>query len=175
MVTFYAGQKVTAAQLESLVDYTTRIEKSASEDVTSSTTYQDDNEFVFPGLLSGSTYEVWGTLIYVGGAGDIKFQWTWPSGGSGYFSWGAYGLHDQWVDSATNRDFQAFAGGKNSASPTDQFWYGAVGASNRPVRFDGRMVLGASGTLTLQWAQLSSSGTATTLSAGSWVAVKKLS
>jgi hypothetical protein len=175
MVTFYAGQKVTAAQLEALVDYTTRIEKAADETVSASTTMQDDNEIVFTGLTSGSTYELTGTLIYTGATtGGIKCQWTWPSGGGGYFSYGASSLYETWADSAGNRDFECYGGSKNTASPSDVVSGGATTPTPRAMQWHGRLVLAASGTLTLQWAQFFASGS-TIVKAGTWFSLKKVS
>ena len=173
MVTFYAGQKVTAAQLETLVDYTTRIEKSADETVSASTTQQDDNDFTWPGLVAG-TYELTGTLVIVSSVanGGIRFQWTWPTGSSGYFSYGLDGIHDAFVDTATNRDYNSWAGSKNTASPSDLAWLGA-NTTVRCARWSARMVNNVAGTLTLQWAQLNASGT-TTIKAGSWMSLKKV-
>lgn len=175
MVTFYAGQRVTAAQLEALVDYTTRIDKVADETVSASTTFQDDDEIVFTGLLAGSTYELTGTAIYSGTTGGgLKIQWSWPAGSSGYFSYGAQGIHDAWADGGpTQRDVQCLAGSKNISSPSDYTWWGSSTPQCRSIQWHARMVLGVSGTLTMQWAQFTASGS-TVMKKGTWFALKKL-
>lgn len=173
---FYAGQKVTATQMQSLARDITTVEKSADESVTSSTTYQDDDEITFPNLSAG-TYWLNGSLFYTGSqSGDIHMHWTWPAGGGGYFSWTAVGLHDTWTDSVGGgRDAQIQAGCHNLSSPTDEAWFGVGTLFSRPVIWTGRLVLAVAGTLTLQWAQYTSNGTATTVQAGSYFTLEKIS
>jgi hypothetical protein len=129
--------------------------KEADETVTTSTTLQDDNELLF----AVDVNEVWqfeGVLfIDAPAAADWKMTFTGPTGAVG--SWGAQYA----VTSSGDAD-----GGSGALGTSVDF----LSASNgNYVRFWGGIHNGANaGNLTLQWAQVASSGT-TTVYAGSYI------
>lgn len=129
---------------------TADVYKPVDESVTSSTTLQDDNHLFFT-VPAGTQMRFDGFLNIDGGAGDFKYTFT-----------GTGTVTGAWTTSAGNA---ALALGVTAPFTPVPVTRGAVGTVNG----------GASGgTLKLQWAQNSSSGTATTLKAGSWLSAQRL-
>lgn len=136
------------------------VRKTADESVTSSTTLQNDDHLLF--AIGAS--EVWKARIVLRYSaatdGDLKVDITAPSGATGWFA--GMGLHALVTDTFGNlssRSFTVFGAGG--------FQFGGSG--------EGALVLMElyvvnstnAGNVQLQWAQGTSSGTATTLTAGS--------
>ena len=78
--TFVDDESLTASNVNKYWIQQAHIIKSADETVTSSTTFQNDDELLVP-LLANTQYWLEFMLIYDGiQAADIKIQWTYPSG-----------------------------------------------------------------------------------------------
>jgi hypothetical protein len=135
--------------------------KSATESVTSSTTLQDDNDFSFA-LTPG----IWRIEVYLhctgaaAGAGDIKTAWT-NTGTMTNLARTLLGAGiGQTSVTAQNVRYQGLTGLSTNA----QF---GLTAQTAVVKEELLIDVSSSGTLTLQWAQQTSSGTATSVLAGS--------
>lgn len=129
------------------------VRKTSDESVTSSTTVQDDNELSMT-LNANTNYWVDGHLITDGAVGgDVKLQFVVPSG---TIRWLANGPVVSATGTVTdvNRNFQV------GSSPVT---LGTIASgTNSVILIFGIVRVGASGgTFKLQWAQGSSSGTAT--------------
>lgn len=142
--------------------------KASDETVTSSTTVQGDNELTMS-LAGSSTYFVEFNLMFSAlAAGDIKTQWAVPSGASGTRTCIGPG------STATVRD--NISGRFGSHSFSTDVAYGCESASLFSGAYEYAVVTTTTaGTLTLNWAQASSSATASTMRAGSTMRVTKLS
>ena len=148
------------------------IKKAANESVTSSTTFQDDNDFSID-LDAGKTYRI-ETFLSVSGAtaGDIKVAWVLTGGvaqlSARHCRGPAVGPAD--VTATTIRD-------SVHNLTTTTISYGTDNATNSAI-FEDFLVetttANASGTLTMQWAQNGSSATSTTISASSYVVVTEV-
>lgn len=136
------------------------VRKTADESVTSSTTLQNDDHLFF----SVAANEIWAVkfvLLYTGAtAGDFKVNVTVPSGAT--YRLGIHGLQETAAGATT---FQTSTLTEGSGS----YVFGCSGASALGI-LDGTVEIGANaGTIQLQFAQGTSSGTATTLFAKSYV------
>jgi hypothetical protein len=131
-----------------------RIRKSADETVVNSTTLQNDNELLF--AIGANEAWVFEMMLYYSGntAGDLRVAWTIPSGTVGV--WTAAGVsqssnaHEiRGVGILSNLDFDI------------------------PLSSNGVLIMGSAlaaataGTIQMQWAQVTSFGTPTTIAAGS--------
>ncbi|TXI87238.1 MAG: hypothetical protein E6Q36_07870 [Chryseobacterium sp.] len=130
--------------------------KSANESVTSSTTFQNDDELSF----SIGASERWALFTFiqgnVGATPDIKFQVTAPAGATCNVT---FANQLPGIDTVlANRGCSTSSGNMGSGN-TDAYWQVAGYVSTGVT----------SGTVNLQWAQNSSSGTATTVNAGSYM------
>jgi len=154
---FTAGQKPTAEALNGIYA-PTYLTKAASESVTSSTALQDDNDLRV--ALEVGTYCIWIWLHASGAAaGDLKVAWN--NTGTMTIYRGALGPQSATSDrTATTMNVQAI-------SSTTAVTYGLDGSGTGVVREDLTVDVTVAGTLKLQWAQGTSSGTATTLSSAS--------
>lgn len=141
--------------------------KSANESVTSSTTLQDDDDLTLA-VEANTSYAGYGVLFYTGAdAADIKLAFTQPA--SSTCHWFANGAGINAISSATAVGSQEhFAVQGSTASPTATSSYGVSNGTNTGLSIHLTLVTaGTAGNLRLQWAQLVSSGTATTVYAGS--------
>ena len=122
--------------------------KEADESVTSSTTLQDDDDFVFP-LKADTKYMVMGNLrITANSAGGFKAAFSLPGGASGKFSITDSGS----LDAANN--VSATAGGGVTA----------IGTSNNvTVIFGYIKTSSTAGNAVFRWAQNASNGSPTTI------------
>lgn len=152
-----AGQRITAGLLNSMLPLT--VVKAADESVTSSTALQDDNELVLPLATAGATYDFSCYLDYEGaaiGTGDLKITWTLPAGATLRYQMPSLG-----AGGATNEQNTYVAGSVPAL--------GTKGAGNLcGATLTGTLVVAATtGNLRLQWAQNTSSVTATIVHAQS--------
>lgn len=149
-----AGMQVTAGRLTARQWNATV--KQTRETVTSSTTYQDDDELAFP-VAANAAYL--GRFVYgVDGAtgGDIKTRYSVPAGATG-FKW-CVGPQS----GATDRDDTQMVSAVHGYT-TDRP-YGTVAATSSAITVVEWLMVqtaGTSGEVRLQWAQNASSGTAT--------------
>lgn len=149
-----AGDLVRASDIPTV----TYLSKSASESVTSSTTLQDDDH-LFTTLAVG-TYWVDLVLTATGGAGDIKTAWT---------NTGTMSVIGRSVLGPTVSSADVSNGSMNSRGVTftsNQSF--ATDGTNSSAIYERLLVdVTVEGTIQLQWAQATSSGTATQLSTSS--------
>lgn len=169
-VSYPAGHKLTAAELAAIITavqgLSTTVVKTADESVTSSIVLQDDNELLFT-AAANATYEVWAFLHYIGvnAGGILKIGWAGPA--SATFDWTASGLATGAIATTGNLDASYL-----SLASTITLGGGANDVVARP---SGLLVTSAtSGTFKLQWAQGTSSATATTVKAGSFLAYRRI-
>jgi hypothetical protein len=148
------------------------VRKTADESVTSSTTMQDDNHLFFSVPANATT--TWCAVLWgVGGnaAGDLNMRWTFPANAT--LTWGQFALNNS-VASGSSGSVETQAIYQTTVSPTSNT---PVGLSTVPnvIRVEGIIRTGVTaGTVTLQWAQLGSNATASTLKADSYlVAVRE--
>ena len=134
----------------------------------SSTTLQDDDA-LFVTVLANASYEVQCFLIYDGaGASALKVAFAGPT--SATFDW--------WQDGNSGGN-SAAAGttwwGYNTISTTNST-YGATGAGSKLAARPAGLLITSStaGTFKLQWAQGSSSATATHIFTGSYMYLRRL-
>lgn len=169
--TWVVSEIVTAAlmnthvrdNLNALSDRIQQVRKSADESVTSSTVLQDDNELQFT-VVSGQSYVFQMGLLVTStvATGDIKVLVT--NTGSGTLTWGVLGLN---LAATTGTD-SAVESGRDSAIATTAVSMGAVNGTLHNL-ITGSFSATANGTVKLQWCQDTSSATATTVKAGSWL------
>ncbi|MGV1010413.1 MAG: hypothetical protein ACOYBY_17740 [Dermatophilaceae bacterium] len=146
-MTFLAGQIPTAAELNAIV--TRRfIAKAAAESVTSSTVLQDDNDLQV--ALTNGTYLIDARIVASAAeAGDLKLAWTHSGPCTGP------------AEATTDRQSTLML--RQAASETTVIPYGIDGSGTTYVGEELYVIVTAAGTLKLQWAQNTSSATATTL------------
>jgi len=158
-----AGGRLTAATLQQVAPYC--VIKGSDESVTSSATLQNDDA-LFLAVAANTSWLFDCYLDYQGGtlgSSDIKWTWAAPSGATL-----VYGL-SQLDTSGNNEASVSYAG---SATVTA----GTNGASLRSARMYGSLIVGSTaGTLQLKWAQNTSSGTATTVHAQSYLTLWQIS
>lgn len=164
MFTRVAGRWVGYAQAVASGGKASVIVKNADESVTSSITLQDDDELTV--ALAANTdyaFSIWLRTTSGGGGtnGSIKCALTVPAGATLQFS----GIWEGSAGPQTADPILATA----TALPMP-----LNGTSNCWARIDGTVRNGANaGNLTLQWAQNTSSGTATVVKAGSSLTLVK--
>ncbi|MGW3499371.1 hypothetical protein ACWDMY_01315 [Streptomyces globisporus] len=136
------------------VGQTQFVRKTADESVTSSTTLQNDNHLVLP-VVANATYSLFLMCIFSGGTvGDIKFDWTVPTGT--VLRWsdqtGTSGLH-------SNVDVYSAPGGTTQVA--FQVWATVVTS-------------GTAGNIQFRWAQNASDATATIVRANSHLCLDRV-
>jgi hypothetical protein len=165
--TIAAGQRITAALLNSMLPVT--VYKTANQAVTSSTVLVNDNELTLPVVATG-TYLLDGFIDYDGqfgpGTGDIKLDWSLPSGAT--LRWGPLG-------NASNDTAQKYASNTNvTGNVLTAGTYGTGGSHNAATPRGYLAVSSTAGNVQLMWAQNASSATATTVYAGSWIRLQRV-
>jgi hypothetical protein len=145
----------------------TVVRKTADETVTSSITVQDDDQLVVSVAANG-IYLMDAFLLYDGDtAGDLRVTFTGPTGA----------LMDWTVNGASASQTGGTGSIKLARQPLGvEDTVGASGAGVKAVALPrGLLTVGSTaGSLTLRWAQATSSATATTLFANSWLRVTKI-
>ena len=166
-VPFYAGTRPTAAQLNEIQPL--QAIKSAGQSVTSSTTLVSDTALAIALPVANAQYIFRAMCYYYKGgtlgASDLKLVWAIPSGASLVYMINGVGTGGSWFDGG------GFAGGGGAQA------FGTQGTSTQcGVLFCGSLIVGSTtGTLQLEWAQNTSSGTATTVEAGSLASLTRVS
>lgn len=161
------GQRVTAALLAAMQPV--KATKSVDTARTSTTALAADPHLVLA-LAANAVYELSGFIEYdgnFGGSGDLKMDWTLPSGAT--MRWAprgnAAGDTTQKLNSGSVANTLAVAVGT----------YG-VGTTRNSLSPRGYIITSATaGNATLRWAQNSSNAIATTLYANSWVSASRTS
>jgi hypothetical protein len=156
------------------VGFTRRIVKGSDTSRASTTTVSADPDFVFGNasdLVNGGTYRITGYLVYAGaaiGTGDIKLGLYASAGsvtaGSNWFTFSA-----PTTTGINNLQATAPAFGNNAA-------YGTPGAGNNVgAPFMATFNVSSANTqISLEWAQNTSSATATIIRAGSWMILERI-
>lgn len=157
----FAGSKLAATLLRAMGAQLAV--KTLDEPITSSTAVQNDDALWLP--VKANTAYFFVVILFVTGAaigtGDIKVAFTTPAGANGVQGGVGYST------SSTNATMLPGRGLTGSTNPA-----GVNGASPfSPVLLVGQFTTGgAAGTMQLQWAQNTSSATATVVKAGSVLA-----
>jgi hypothetical protein len=163
-----AAEVVTAAKLDKVsLDY---VLKTADESVASSTTLQNDNHLAYTVGATGTyVFDLW---LYctsaANAAGDIKFGFTFPTGTCHFSANGP----DSALASGTvqSTQWQAIT---SATSGTSALGFGASTSTNA-LEIRGILIATATGTLQLQWAQLASNASASTILAGSHMITRQV-
>ena len=138
--------------------------KTGSESVTSSTTFQDDDDLVLA-VESGAVYEFRAVLVYDGdSAGDLKYQIAIPGGT-------VVASRQSLVSTAagTSDDGAGFLDATTVATA------GTLGVGTQAtVLLVGLVTIDTTGDLKVRWAQNTSNATATRLLAGSFVTLRRV-
>ncbi|MER6236549.1 hypothetical protein ABT185_10845 [Streptomyces clavifer] len=128
--------------------------KTADESVTSSTTLQNDNHLLLP-VVANATYSLFLMCIFSGSTvGDIKFDWTVPSGT--VLRWS-----DQTGASGLNTDADVYSAPGGATQVAFQIWATVVTSST-------------AGNVTFRWAQNASDATATIVRANSHLRLERV-
>lgn len=165
--TFSTGDVPTATQVNEWFTNIHWAQKTGTESVTSSTTLQDDDTLVVA-VSANASYLVQQLMIYDGATGgDLKVGWTAPA--SATFSW----LHTGLASTAASFSDD----GTGAGDLTSAFTFGALGTgTNCGVMFHGVLTTsGTAGNFQVQWAQGTSSGTATRVFSGSFLSLRRMS
>lgn len=170
-----AGQTITSAKIEELASFGVAVpaEKASDSTRTSTITVSADSELVLV-LPANRTYDVVAVLHISGGnaAGDFRVCYSWTN--TATVTQGGHGLVNT-IASGTSADIETLSSAPDATSATTELVYGA--STNRNVVTQWLRVTtgGSNVTLTLQWAQGTSSGTASTLHAGSKLVATRVS
>lgn len=163
-----SGLSMSGTTLSASGSGPTIVRKTAAESVTSSTITQDDDHLTF----SVAANEIWVVkmvLFVQGGAGDFRARLTVPTGASGYKS--LIGPEVA-TTNVTNTNMTTAWDGLTSEAVvgTDN------SVANPTIILEGLVVNGANaGSVTLRWAQGTSSATATTIYEHSYLIAHKVS
>lgn len=168
-----AGHVPTAAEYLTLMAaitqaYGIRATKASDTTITSSTTLTDDPELSVA-VAASTIYKIHAVLYLFGAsAGDFKGVLTWPSGTC--LSFGGFGLTTGSVGASTAADIDAQAFGSDATSPSGTRSFGVPDTNGAMVTLEATISVSTTpGNIVLQWAQNASSGTGTTVKAGSWM------
>lgn len=165
---FLPGQRLTSGLLAS--GQTALALKSAGQDVTNSTTFQNDAELAYP-LLAGGVYRIRFVIfsLSANATPDLKTAWAVPSGSSGLKM--CQGPTDTAAAFTSRTNTAARMSGHGfTTSVTYQVDTTAVA-----IEEEGILTMGSTaGSVTLQWAQNTASTTATSVLAGSYLTVERL-
>jgi len=167
----------TAAKLQQLSDAINErsklyVLKTADESVTSSTAQQNDNELLLA-VEANVTYI--GALVVAAtsaanAAGDINIGYTFPSGATLHF-W-SIGAHNA-LASGSQADLEAIVR-LSATSGTTVTPYGLSTANINIVQPLLLTTSSTAGTLQMQWAQQSSNANASTVKAGSYMYLERV-
>jgi len=158
---FSVNEYLTSPDVNAYLAQQQFVRKTANESVTSSTTVQDDNDLAMT-LAANTVYWLDGMLITDGAlAGDFRLQFVVPSG---TIRWLANGPVSGATVTVTDVDRNWKVGSATTVLGT------IASGTSSIVHVAGIIRTGASGgTFKLQWAQGSSSGTATRVFANSFL------
>jgi hypothetical protein len=139
--------------------------KAGDESATSNTTLHNDLDLHVP-VAASSTYEFSCYLFFQAFAGgDIKWTWTGPAGIVLVYD----ALHNEGGGTLLNASATTY--GLASAGTAAG---GGAGVNEALVMRGTCIVSGTAGSLQLQWAQQTSSGTATIVKAGSHLVLRRI-
>jgi hypothetical protein len=166
-----AGDKPTAAQLNTFVPLSAY--KSAGTSRNTTTTPAADSDLTIA-LPASTTWDFDGLLLVTSAAnaaGDFMFQFTYPA--SATLSFGAWGLHNT-LASGSQSDLEAAATSADSSTPSGLYVAGAS-TSMTGIFFKGRIIVSTTpGNLVVAWSQFASNANNTTLNAGSHMTCRQV-
>lgn len=179
--TFLAGQRITASLLSSAQPMTVR--KTSDTSRSSTTTAVADPHLQFTNLPANAVYTLTGWLQYsTSTAADILIDWTTPAGAQG--AWGAYGAGHSPVISfnttpAITSDTQQSRGypvrlETNVIGQSRSFGGLGTGVTLTTGIFALMRVGSTGGTYSMDWAQLASDATNTTIYTDSWLCLQRI-
>lgn len=154
----YAGSRILAADIRGVAPLSAY--KGADQPLASNIVLQDDDDLLIAGLEANAVYAFKLDLGYNGGtlgSSDIKLGWMVPSGATmayvlyGNTTPGGVATNGFWETETSNPAL----GTNGTGTPIGAILEGTIAMSSTP------------GTLQLQWAQQTSSATATTVLKGS--------
>lgn len=172
------GETVTAAlmnaeirdQFNALINDWDTVHKTADESVISSTTMQNDNHLLVS-VAANAEYEIELQMAANGSAaGDIKLQWTIPSGATTQRFCRGPDTSSAGSSAATTIRCNGVTNGHGTAIN-----YGLFSTSEQSW-IEERMYIvtaGTAGVVQLQWAQNASTATNTTVEAGSYISYRR--
>lgn len=161
-----AGNRITAQLMDSMLADV--VVKAANESVTSSTTFQDDDE-LFVTVEANAQYKIRLYLLYSSSdAGDIEIGWTGPSGAT--MDWGMTAASNN-TTSVTTVPNMTLPG--RLISETNEL--GGSGGSSITGIIEGTLTTSSTaGTLQFRWTQGTSDATATIVRAGSTLSARRI-
>lgn len=140
--------------------------KATDESRSSTTTLANDTSLVLTGLLNAAVYEVDGVINYhgvSGGGGLLDWQFAVPSGSVMTYAY------------SRENSSGSFTGAYPSAGTTINTANTTGVSTTMCVSLRGIIVVGSNGSLQFKWAQHTSSATATTVEANSWLSARRVS
>lgn len=149
--------------------------KTADETVTSSTTLQnDDHLFVSVDINATYTYRIFLLHTVAGSIIDIKFAFTYPT--SATLTGGFIGPELSIGAGATSGTAEFAGWAEDATSPSPSISHGSSGAALQDTSIGMGILItgGTSGTLQLQWAQVTSSAAGQTLKKNSYIEVTRI-
>jgi hypothetical protein len=162
---YVAGQRIRASELNRLPQMyyvTSAVTKN------NSSTFSDVTGLGFSADASSRYFVECFIFFSTAAARDIKFQWTFPSGATGY--WGASGTESGDADCVGDGNRQSL----NMQTPGVHAFAGDNGVDSWCDPHLTCLTSTTPGTIQLQFAQLSASGSDTIVRAGSAIRVTKL-
>lgn len=178
--TLLAGQRITAGLLSSMQPMVARKTSDTSRAATTTTTA--DPHLTFD-IVANGVYIMDGWLKYDGAtAADINIDWTAPSGCLGeYTSWGSGNASITATAGITlTSDTQSVRGymirtETNDISQSRSFACLGTGLTPLTLFLKGTVRNGSTaGTYSLDWAQLASDATSTTVYTDSWIRLQRI-
>lgn len=178
--TLLAGQRITAGLLSSMQPMVARKTSDTSRSATTTTTA--DPHLTFD-IAANAVYVMDGWLKYDGPiAGDLNLDWSPPSGCEGeYTAWGSGNASiTATVGITLTSDTQSVRGymirtETNDISQSRSFGCLGTGLTPLTIMINGTIRNGSTaGTYSLDWAQLASDATSTTLYTDSWLRLQRI-
>lgn len=161
-----AGQRMVVDVLREMIP--DEVVKSTTETVTSSTTFQNDDELFLPGVANAQYHFTLLLLHSAGTTGKFKMQFAAPTGAT--VSWGVHSAHINMTSSTTVADMSL-----PSRVLADAQQMGGGNLTGTTAFIEGVFTTSSTaGNLTLQWAQNVSDAAATQVRAGSVLKMKRV-
>lgn len=161
-----AGQRMVVDVLRAMVY--DEVAKATTETVTSSTTYQDDNELFLPAVVNAQYHFDLLLLHSSGTTGKFKMQFTAPAGAT--VAWGVIGVASAVTSSNPVTDVSM-----PSRTVSDILGLGGGNLTGTTALISGVLTTSSTaGNLMLQWAQNVSDAAATQVRAGSTLRMKRI-
>lgn len=166
LVSLAAASRLTAAEFNEAQNVFGVI-KQANQSVTSSTVLQNDNELVIPStvLVLSAQYQFWCFIDYEGGTqGSSDFQWEWSLPAGAAIRYAAL-----YLGTGGGLTFSTQVGSANLVAGTNGAGF------LRGVTMTGTLVMSTTaGAMQFEWAQNTSSGTATIVHAQSSLVLARM-